>query len=177
MMYDSLIHLRNPPVRFLTLLQSCFLSSPFFNSVPTFVDPILPETYQPSTFIPNNIPAFSYVPQISNDYTLESPTNQWPAGYADQSNYRQGLGSSFGVDPRFLTYSPPSGPGDIGSAGSTPPLPPPPFDASGLPFAGLDFLHSFTPGEPSTEVFWQNIGSGAFNVDPEVHFTFEDNSR
>ena len=83
------------------------------------------------------------------------------------------------VDPRFLSYSPTSAgpvafnPGPA-SAGSTPPLPPP-FDTAGLPFAGLDFLHNFTPagysgrGDQSIEALWQNIGAGAFKFEPEVY--------
>ncbi|GJJ07349.1 hypothetical protein Clacol_001550 [Clathrus columnatus] len=144
--------------------------------IPAMSDPIPPERYQQSTFLPDSTPTFSYISQMPSDHILESPTsNGWSSSYIDQVSFQQAPISNLGVDPRFLTYSPP-GAGDAGSAGSTPPLPPP-FDASGLPFAGLDFLHSFTPGEPSTEVFWQNIGSGAFNVDPELHFAFQENPR
>ncbi|KAF8592537.1 hypothetical protein K439DRAFT_1400441 [Ramaria rubella] len=114
----------------------------------------------------------------------------WPtaSGYPEVATVQQ---SSPGpsVDPRFLTYSPqaPSkgpvaySPGPA-SAGSTPPLPPP-FDTTGLPFAGLDFLHNFTPagysdrGDQSIEALWQNIGAGAFNFDPELHFSLDERSR
>lgn len=151
--------------------------SDFSRSAHAFVEPTTLETYQPSAFLSDSNSTLPYVSQIPRDYVLESPTlNRWTSGYADQVALQQAPPSNLSVDPRFLTYSPPSGTGDIASAGSTPPLPPP-FDASGLPFAGLDFLHSFTPGEPSTEVFWQNIGSGAFNVDPELQFAFEESSR
>jgi hypothetical protein len=107
-------------------------------------------------------------------------------GYAEPATLQQ---SSPGpsVDPRFLASSPPSnGPAAFNpgpaSAGSTPPLPPP-FDTTGLPFAGLDFLHNFTPagytgsGNQSIEALWQNIGAGAFNFEPELQFTPNEGSR
>ena len=102
-------------------------------------------------------------------------------GYTNQNV----LQPSAAVDPRFLTYSPPAtntANPDTGSAGSTPPLPPP-FDASGLPFAGLEFLHSFTPAgysggnDQSMEALWQSVGAGAFNFDPELQFSLDDMSK
>lgn len=104
-----------------------------------------------------------------------------PSGYDDQTVVQPAPA----VDPRFLTYSPPAGSSlnpDTGSAGSTPPLPLP-FDTAGLPFAGLDFLHNFTPAaysggnEPSMEALWQNIGTGAFNFDPDLQFSLDDSTR
>jgi hypothetical protein len=123
-------------------------------------------------------------PANASNYVQEAPSSwSMPTGYAEPSNLQQSPpGPS--VDPRFLTYSPPSaGPAAFnGSPGSTPPLPPP-FDTTGLPFAGLDFLHNFTPAgysgadDQSIEALWQNIGAGAFNFDPELQFALGDSSR
>ena len=143
--------------------------------------------YTTSSPLARNTPTY---PLNSPEY-LPGPSGSsspWaiPAGYAEPATMQHSSpGSS--VDPHFLTYSPPStGPvafnSGPASAGSTPPLPSP-FDTDGLPFAGLDFLHNFTPagysgrGDQSIEALWQNIGAGAFSFEPELQFTPGDSSR
>lgn len=135
--------------------------------------------YTTSSPLGRNAPAYS---SNAPEYLPGPSSSPWiiPPGYPEPASRQQpSPGSS--VDPHFLTYSPPStGPvafnAGPASAGSTPPLPPP-FDTDGLPFAGLDFLHNFTPagytgrGDQSIEALWQNIGAGAFNFEPELQFT------
>lgn len=118
---------------------------------------------------PNPANASNYEPPSPSTWNVQS-------GYTEPPNLQQSS-QGLSVDPRYLTYSPASaGPAAFNaSPGSTPPLPSP-FDTTGLPFAGLDFLHNFTPagysdtGDQSIEALWQNIGAGAFNFDPELQF-------
>lgn len=135
--------------------------------------------YDPLNSLPDATTHLSYNSPQSTEYFQQPSIWNVSPGYTDQNVLQS---PSAAVDPRFLTYNPPVTNPDTGSAGSTPPLPPP-FDASGLPFAGLDFLHSFAPGgysggnDQSMDALWQSVGAGAFNFDPELQFSLDDMSK
>jgi hypothetical protein len=47
-----------------------------------------------------------------------------------------------------------------------------PFESEGLPFAGLEFLHSYNPNgnDPGSLELWNSLGPSAFEYGPEVPF-------
>lgn len=130
-------------------------------------------------------------PQYSNyDYgNYQSPlaqsSNQWPVDNGEQSALEMYPPASYSglsysgesLDPNYNGYGGTSDMnGPMSGLSTTPPTAS--FDATGLPFRGLDFIRNYNPGGYSVggdqDSLWQSFDPGAFGYDPELPFALPD---
>ncbi|KAF9008701.1 fungal-specific transcription factor domain-containing protein [Cyathus striatus] len=152
------------------------------NNYNTYVTPISP-VQQPSP------PRYDYDFNMQPSPLSQSSTQQWGANETDSSTLDMYSANSqeqtLYTNP-YSTYTPSLDgaytgyePTDMGISmtglSTTPPSAS--FEASGLPFRGLDFIRNFNPGGYSNgdqNPLWQSYDPGAFGYDPEPPFTIGD---
>jgi hypothetical protein len=131
-------------------------------------------------------PQYDYGPYQSP--LSQSSSNQWPADGGEQigsdlyssgsqMNYPGTYGEPLStIDSSYLEYGGTSGlDGSFSGLSTTPPTAS--FDATGLPFRGLDFIRNYNPGYSvggDQDSLWQSFDAGAFGYDPDLAFTFRD---
>lgn len=131
-------------------------------------------------------------PHYEYDYALQSGliqanSQQWngngadrrgsdmfPSGSQDPSLYGNFGPYSTPLDGGFTAFEATS---DMNVTGLSTTPPTASFNASGLPFHGLDFIRNYHPGGYPTgdqDSLWQSYDPGAFGYDPDLPFTLGD---